>query len=177
MWGAVRTRAGSLAGHIVWLAICPYTAYTDLMYVVTPYHEALALYIAAIGLATYRLINGLFRLRADPMAVAFADVLDPTILLPFLALTGVLLLRGHPVAPVLAALVLVKTLTLGLALLSMNAFVAASGGAIDPAEPFLWTAIVVVTLAWLVGGAVACRLLRDRGCGRASGAWTVDPSG
>lgn len=76
VWGAVRARAGSLVGHIVWLAICPYTAYTDLMYVVTPYNEALVLYIAAIGLATYRLINGpsgrlrgsggLARTRASP---------------------------------------------------------------------------------------------------------------
>ena len=200
VWGAVRARAGSLAGHIVWLAVCLYASYTYLMYVVTPYNDALLLYITAIGLATYGLINGLFRLRADAVAVAFADVprrgvawfllvvaglfttrwlvdilavwpggipdglftydipsivhvLDLGVVLPLLMLTGVLLLRGHPVAPVLAALVLVKTLTLGLALLSMNAFIAASGGAIDPAEPFLWTAIVVVTLVWLVRGA------------------------
>ena len=200
VWGAVRARAGSLAGHIVWLAVCLYAAYTYLMYVVTPYNDALLLYIAVIGLATYGLLNGLFRLRADAVATAFADVprrgvawfllviaslftalwlvdilavwpggipdslfiddipsivhvLDLGIALPLVALTGVLLLRGHPVAPVLAALVLVKTLTLGLALLSMNAFIAASGGAIDPTEPFLWVAIVVLTLTWLVRGA------------------------
>jgi len=84
---------------------------------------------------------------------SIVHVLDLGIALPLVALTGVLLLRGHPVAPVLAALVLVKTLTLGLALLSMNAFIAASGGAIDPTEPFLWVAIVVLTLTWLVRGA------------------------
>ena len=200
VWGAVRARAGSLAGHIVWLAVCLYAAYTYLMYVVAPYNDALVLYIAVIGLATYGLLNGLFRLRGDAVAAAFVDVprrgvawflivvgglfgsmwlidilsvwpggipdglftydipsivhvLDLGIVLPLLIITGVLLLRGHPVAPVLAALVLVKTLTLGLALLSMNAFVAASGGVIDPVEPFLWAAIVVVTLAWLVVGA------------------------
>lgn len=200
VWGAVRARAGSLAGHIVWLAVCLYAAYTYLMYVVTPYNDALLLYIAAIGLGTYGLLNGLFRLRADAVAAAFADVprrgvacfllmvaglftalwlvdilavwpggipdglfiddipsivhvLDLGIALPLVALAGVLLLRGHPVAPVLAALVLVKTLTLGLARLSMNAFIAASGGTIDPTEPFLWVAIVVLTLTWLVRGA------------------------
>lgn len=200
VWGAVRARAGSLAGHIVWLAVCLYAAYTYLMYVVTPYNDALLLYIAVIGLATYGLLNGLFRLRADAVATAFADVprrgvawfllviaslftalwlvdilavwpggipdslfiddipsivhvLDLGIALPLVALAGVLLLRGHPVAPVLAALVLVKTLTLGLARLSMNAFIAASGGTIDPTEPFLWVAIVVLTLTWLVRGA------------------------
>jgi hypothetical protein len=199
VWGAVRARAGSLAGHIVWLAVCLYAAYTYLMYVVTPYNDALLLYIAVIGLATYGLLNGLFRLRADAVAAAFVDVprrgvawfllmvaslfatmwlvdilrvwpggvpeslftydipsivhvLDLAIALPLVALAGVLLLRGHPVAPVLAALVLVKMVTLGLALLSMNAFVAASGGVIDPGEPVVWSAIVVVALAWLVRG-------------------------
>ncbi len=198
--GAVRARAGSLGGHIVWLAVCLYAAYTYLMYVVTPYNDALPLYIAALGLATYGLVNGLFRLRAEAVAAAFVDVprrgvawfllvvaglfttmwlvdilavwpggvpdglftydipsivhvLDLAIALPLVALAGILLLRGHPVAPVLAALVLVKMLTLGLALLSMNAFIAVSGGTFDPAEPVVWAAIVVVTLVWLVRGA------------------------
>ena len=199
VWGAVRARAGSLAGHVVWLAVCLYTAYTYLMYVVAPYNDALLLYIAAIGLATYGLINGLVRL--DPVGVgeAFAGiprrgvawflivvaglfaslwlvdivsvwpggipdglftydlpsivhVLDLAIVLPLLMLSGVLLLRGHPVAPVLAAIVLVKTLTLGLALLSMHAFIALSGQATDPSEPVLWAVIVVVTATWLVRG-------------------------
>jgi hypothetical protein len=79
-------------------------------------------------------------------------VLDLGVVLPLLLATGVLLLRGHSIAPVLAAMLLVKTLTLGLALLSMNAFVAASGGRIDAAEPFIWTAVVVVTATWLVVG-------------------------
>ena len=200
LWGAIRARAGSLAGHIVWLAVCLYVAYTYLMYVVAPYNDALLLYIAAIGLATYGLINGLFRLDPSAVAAAFADVprrgiawflivvaglfatlwlidivsvwpggtpedlfvydipsivhvLDLAIVLPLLMLTGILLLRAHPVAPVLAAIVLTKTLTLGLALLSMNAFVAASGGVVDPAEPILWAAIVVVSLGWLIAGA------------------------
>ena len=34
----------------------------------------------------------------------------------------------------------------------MNAFLAASGGVIDQSEPFLWAAVVVVTLAWLIFG-------------------------
>jgi hypothetical protein len=79
-------------------------------------------------------------------------VLDLAVVLPLLLATGVLLLRGHPIAPVLAAMLLVKTLTLGLALLSMNAFVAASGGQVDPAEPVIWSAVVLVTSTWLVVG-------------------------
>jgi len=55
------------------------------------------------------------------------------------------------VAPVLAVLVLFHMLTLGLALLSMNAFIVASGGEIDPSEPVLWGAITGISVAWLVG--------------------------
>ncbi|MFA9446703.1 hypothetical protein [Egicoccus sp. AB-alg6-2] len=200
VWGALRARAGSLRGHIVWLAVCLYVAYTYLMYVVAPYNDALLLYIAAIGLATYGFVNGLVRLQPAATADAFTalprrglawflfvvaglfatlwltdilavwpggvpdslftydipsivHVLDLGIVLPLLVLTGVLLLREHPVAPVLAAIVLVKTLTLGLALLSMNAFVAVSGAPVDAGEPMVWSAIVTVCLAWLVVGA------------------------
>jgi hypothetical protein len=199
VWGGIRARAGSLAGHIVWLAVCLYVPYTYLMYVVAPYNDALLLYIAAIGLGGFGLLNGLVRLVPGATAQAFeraprrsvawflivvallfatmwlvdilsvwpggvpdslftydipsvVHVLDLGVVLPLLLATGVLLLRGHPIAPVLAAMLLVKTLTLGLALLSMNAFVAASGGRIDPAEPFIWTAVVLVTATWLVVG-------------------------
>ena len=80
---------------------------------------------------------------------SIVHVLDLGIVLPLLAVTGVMLLRGHPVAPVLAAIVLVKTLTIGLALLSMNAFIAASSGLADLSEPVIWTVVIVVSLAWL----------------------------
>ena len=81
---------------------------------------------------------------------SIVHVLDLGLVLPLLAITGVMLLRGHPVAPVLAAILLVKTLTLGLALLSMNAFIAASAGLADPSEPVIWGVVVAVSLAWLV---------------------------
>jgi hypothetical protein len=70
---------------------------------------------------------------ADAVAVAFTEVPRRGVAV---FLTGVLLLRGHPVAPVLAAIALVKMLTLGLALLAMNAFMAASTGRwIRPSRP------------------------------------------
>jgi hypothetical protein len=200
LWGGLRARRGSLAGHVVWLAVCLYVPYTYLMYVVAPYNDALLVYIAAIGLGLYLLLDGLFRLDAAAVAPAFVDVprrdaawflivvallfvtlwltdilsvwpggvpdslftydipsivhvLDLGVVLPLLVLSGVMLLRGHPMGPVLAAMLLVKTVTLGLALLSMNAFVAASGGETDPAEPVIWAAVVLVSGAWLVVGA------------------------
>jgi hypothetical protein len=90
-------------------------------------------------------------------------VLDLALVLPLLTITGVLLLRGHPVAPVLAAMLLVKTLTLGLALLSMNAFVAAGGTSVDLAEPITWSAVVAISVVWLV---LVARRMREP-----DGAW------
>jgi hypothetical protein len=87
-------------------------------------------------------------------------VLDLALVLPLLTVTGVLLLRQHPVAPVLAAMLLVKVLTLGLALLSMNAFVAASGRPVDPGEPLIWSIVVTVAALWLV---LVARRLREPG--------------
>ena len=80
---------------------------------------------------------------------SIVHVLDLGIVLPLLAITGVLLLRGHPVAPALAAILLAEALTLGLALLSMNAFVVASGGTVAPGEPVTWSIVVAVSVAWL----------------------------
>jgi hypothetical protein len=200
VWGAVRARAGSLAGHIVWLAVCVYVPYTYFMYVVAPYNDALLLYIAAIGLGTYGLFDGLVRLEATALDRAFASVprrgagaflvavgllfaalwlvdilsvwpggrpqglfvydlpsivhvLDLALMLPFAVTTGILLLRDHPIAPVLAAVVFVHTLTLGLALLSMNAFVAAAGATANTGEVIMWTVMVLVSLTWLTIGA------------------------
>ncbi len=197
VWGALRARAGSLAGHVVWLSVCGYTAYTYLMYVVAPYNDALLLYIAAIGLATFGLFDGLVRLHPPGFAGSFArlprrslavflvvvavlfaglwlstilsawpggvpddlivydlpstvHVLDLSVMLPAVGASGILLWRRHPIAPVLAVLVLFHMLTLGLALLSMNAFIVASGGQIDPSEPVLWGAITGISAAWLV---------------------------
>jgi hypothetical protein len=200
LWGGIRARRGSLAGHLVWLAVCLYVPYTYLMYVVAPYNDALLVYIAAIGLGLFLLLDGVFRLDAAAVAPAFVDVprrgaawfligvallfaslwltdilavwpggvpesliaydlpsivhvLDLSVVLPLLVTAGVMLLRHHPMGPVLAAMLLVKSVTLGLALLSMNAFVAGSGGEVDPAEPVIWTAVVLASGAWLVVGA------------------------
>jgi hypothetical protein len=77
-------------------------------------------------------------------------VLDLAYILPLIVATGILLLRGHRAAPVLAVLVLVKMLTLGLALLLMDAFVVAGGGELsDPSEPYIWGAITVISAGWL----------------------------
>jgi hypothetical protein len=77
-------------------------------------------------------------------------VLDLAYVLPLILATGVLLLRGHRAAPVLAVLVLVKMLTLGLALLLMAGFVVGGGGELsDPSEPYIWGAITVLGAGWL----------------------------
>ena len=58
-------------------------------------------------------------------------VLDLAWLIPVAILTGVLLLRSGPAGPVLAAVLLVKLLTLSVAILFMAGFMAAGGEAID----------------------------------------------
>jgi hypothetical protein len=197
LWASVRARAGSLRAHIVWLALLFYIAYTYLMYVVTPFNDVFLLYVAAIGLASYGLLNGLVRIDVAVASVAFSrfprrglgvfllavgalfvalwlaqilpaipggvpeglivydipntvHVLDLAVVLPLMIATGVLLFRGHQVAPVLATLLLVKMTTVGLALMFMNGFVYAGGGQLNVAETAIWGVIVVAGAAWLV---------------------------
>ncbi|MEX2550274.1 MAG: hypothetical protein WD638_08600 [Nitriliruptoraceae bacterium] len=106
--GALRARAGSLAGHVIWLSVCGYTTYTNLMYVVAPYNDALLLHIAAIGLATLWLTTILSVWPGglpDDLIVydlpSAVHVLDLAFMLPVVGASGVLLLRGHGIAPVL----------------------------------------------------------------------------
>lgn len=197
LWTGARARAGSLRAHIVWLALLFYVAYTYLMYVVTPFNDMFLVYVAAIGLAAYGVLNGLLRIDVSIVSGAFTDVprrplggfllavgalfvglwlaqiipaipggvpeglfvydipntvhvLDLAIVLPLMIATGVLLLRSRPAAPVLAAILLVKMTTVGLALLFMNAFVYAGAGQINGAEITIWGVIVLVGAGWIV---------------------------
>ncbi len=198
VWCAHRARAGSLRAHLVWLGLVLYVPYTYLMYVAVPYNDAFLLYVAAIGLGGYLLLDGLLRLHVEALDTAtvwlprtgvgwflavtgglFAllwlaqnltalpggipeglfvydlpsvvHVLDLAFVLPLVIASGVLLLRDHPAGPALAAVMLVKMVTLGLALLFMNGSVVAAGGAMNVAEAAMWTTIVLVSaglLAW-----------------------------
>jgi hypothetical protein len=193
---AVRARAGSLRAHVVWLAVLLYVVYSYLMYVVAPFNDVFLLYVAAIGLASWGLFNGLVRLDMPVAAVSFAalprralggfllavgvlfvslwlgqilpaipggvpeglfvydipstvHVLDLAYVLPLMLATGVLLFRDHPAAPVLATLLLVKMVTLGLALLFMVGFVYADTASFDVGEAVIWAVVTVVSAAWL----------------------------
>lgn len=196
--GAVaRARAGSLRAHVVWLALLLYVAYSYLMYVVAPFNDAFLLYVAAIGLASYGLLDGLMRIDVRAAASAFGPlprralggfliavavlfatlwlsqilaaipggvpeglftydipsivhVLDLAFVLPLLLATGILVVRDHPAAPVLATLVLVKMVTLGLALLFMNGFVYADTGNANLGETVLWGIVTAVAGGWLL---------------------------
>jgi hypothetical protein len=74
LWTGARARAGSLRAHIVWLALLFYVAYTYLMYVVTPFNDMFLVYVAAIGLAAYGVLNGLLRIDVSIVSGAFTDV-------------------------------------------------------------------------------------------------------
>jgi hypothetical protein len=77
-------------------------------------------------------------------------VLDLAFILPAVIATGVLLLRRHPAGVVLAVALLVKMVTLGLALLFMNGGVAVEGGTVNLAETVTWVTIVVVSTSLVV---------------------------
>lgn len=158
-----RSSAGSLRGHLVWLGLLGYVAYTYLIYAFgVPHNSAFLLYIAALTLSMAALIDGIarvdmrqVRLRAHAgvgwflivIGLAFAGlwlsdivptiggglpgtlnvgelpypvyVVDLAIALPAVVGTGVALVRGHVAAPVLGAVVLIKVLTMGLAIWAM----------------------------------------------------------
>lgn len=150
VWSAVRARAGSLGGDLVWLAVLLYVPYTYLKCVVTPYNDALPLYIAAIGLGTYGLLNGLFRLRGEVVAEAFATV-------PRRGVAWFLLV----VAALLTTLWLVDILSVWPGGVPDSLFIVASAGEIDPSEPMIWSVMVLVTAGFLTVGARRMRPVAD----------------
>jgi hypothetical protein len=197
LWAAHRARAGSLRAHVVWLGVLLYVPYTYLMYVVVPHNDAFLLYVAAIGLGFYLLLDGLLRVDAPGLRTAFAatptravgwflvltgglfvamwlamivptipggipdglfvydvpstvHVMDLAFVLPLLIGTGVGLLRGHVAAPLIAGMLLVKTVTLGLALLAMNLVLAVGGSGFNPGETALWSVVIAGAAALLL---------------------------
>ena len=203
-------RRGSLRAHLVWLGVLAYVPYTYLLYVVVPYNDAFLLYVAAIGLGFWGLLDGVIRTDVHVVHDAAHDlprrgigwflvatgslfallwlaqnlavlpggipdglfvydipstvhVLDLAIVLPAVIGAGVLLVGGHPAGPVLAAIMLVKMVTLGLALLAMSVGVAVAGGPANVAEVVAWSLIAGVASVLLV----AC----SRRIGPLSGPW------
>jgi hypothetical protein len=94
---------------------------------------------------------------------SMVHVLDLSLALPLVIGGGVLLLRRHPMGPVLAALMLCKIVTLGLALISMNAYVFFTGGSANLGETLVWAVMALVA-----GGALA---LGARRTGPVAGDW------
>lgn len=163
IWAGRRSSTGSLRGHLLWLGLLGYIAYTYLIYAFgVPHNSAFLLYIAALTLSIAALVDGIARIdvRRVPLnshagvgwfliviGLAFvglwlSDILptiggglpsalnvgelpypvyvaDLAFALPAVIATGVALVRGHVAAPVLGAVVLIKVLTMGLAIWAM----------------------------------------------------------
>jgi hypothetical protein len=95
------------------------------------------------------------RVPADGFAPGLPNpvyVLDLTLFLPLCITTAVLLWRDHPASPVLAAIVLTKKATLGLAVLLMIVFQRADGIPLNPAMTAIFATITAVDLALLAVG-------------------------
>lgn len=197
LWAAARARAGSFRAHLLWLGLLVYLAYTYASYAFgVPFNAAFLLYVAALGLASYGVLDGLLRIDVGAVAPAFADtprravstlllasgllfmvvwladivpaldgglpvsrmaydlpnpihVLDLAWLVPAVIATGVLLRREHGAAAVLAAVLLIKLLTLSLAVMAMVVFTLTDGGAVDPVVTTVFV-VFGVTAAWLL---------------------------
>lgn len=69
-----KARSGSLLAHLLWLGLLLYYAYSYLMYAFAPYSDAFLLYLAAIGMSSYALLDGLFRLDMKVITPVFTRV-------------------------------------------------------------------------------------------------------
>lgn len=164
VWAGHKSRAGSLPGHLLWLGLLSYVAYTYLVYAFgVPHNAAFLLYVAALGLSGAALIDGIGRIDMGLAARAIGArshrgvgtfliviglvfaalwlsdiaptiggglpgtigvgelpypvyVADLAIALPAVVAIGVALVRGHIAAPILGAVILIKIVTLGLAI-------------------------------------------------------------
>jgi hypothetical protein len=122
------------------------------------------LFVVGAGFAALELTPILSALPGDVPPGGFAPgmpnpvyALDLSLFLPLCVATAVLLWRDHPASPVLAALVLAKKATLGLAILSMIAFQFAAGDPVNPVMAAVFAAVTVVDLVLLAVGAARVR--------------------
>jgi hypothetical protein len=83
--------------------------------------------------------------------------LDLTLFLPLCMATAVLLWRDHPAAPVLAAVVLAKKATLGLAIVAMIIFERAAGAPVNAVMTTVFAAVTGLDLGVLAFGATRVR--------------------
>jgi hypothetical protein len=75
VWAGHRSRAGSLRGHLLWLGLLAYVAYSYAIYAVgNPHNDAFLLYTAALGLSTAALLDGLARVDVPAAARAFTGI-------------------------------------------------------------------------------------------------------
>lgn len=195
---AVHARSGSLRAHLIWLGLLLYVTYTYMSYAFgVPFNAAFLLYVAAAGLGSYALLDGLLRIDVGAVAPAFTHaprravatvlvvsaalfalawlsdivpallagglpvsrmaydlpnpihVLDLAWLIPLVVATAVMLRRRHPAADVLAAVLLVKLLTLSIAIVFMVGFMLVGGDAIDPVVTTMFVALGVAA-GWLL---------------------------
>jgi hypothetical protein len=122
------------------------------------------LFVVGAGFAVLELTPILSALPGGVPSGGFAPgmpnpvyALDLTLFLPLCVATAALLWRDHPAGPVLAALVLAKKATLGLAILSMVVFQVAADEPVSPVMTVVFAAITGVDLALLAVGAARMR--------------------
>lgn len=70
IWAGRRSSAGSLRGHLLWLGLLGYIAYTYLIYAFgVPHNSAFLLYVAALTMSIAALIDGIARINVRRVAL------------------------------------------------------------------------------------------------------------
>ncbi|SDI15049.1 hypothetical protein SAMN05192558_101410 [Actinokineospora alba] len=74
VWAGRRSRTGSLPGHLLWLGLLAYIAYTYVIYAIgVPHNQAFLLYIAAVTLSVAAFVDGIGRIDMGAVAHAFGS--------------------------------------------------------------------------------------------------------
>lgn len=103
-----------------------------------------------LGRIVPALINGTVPAGLESYSTLFVQAGDLGLVIPLATLTGALLLKRRPLGDLLAAVVLVKSATLGLALIAMTVMMAAAGVAVSPVEVGFFSAIAVSAIVGVV---------------------------
>lgn len=74
VWAGRRSRSGSLPGHLLWLGLLAYVAYTYFIYAIgVPHNPVFLFYIAAVVLSVTALVDGIGRIDMRAVAPAFCS--------------------------------------------------------------------------------------------------------
>lgn len=91
IWVARQAHHGSLRGHLVWLGLLLYYAYTYLVYALSPFNDVFLAYTLIIAMSGYGFLNGLLRLDMRAVAPVMTAVPRRSLAVFLLTVAGIFL--------------------------------------------------------------------------------------